>query len=200
MAKIIHPSTKKTALVTKPTVIQGDGIDPKPKKHSISKRTRNIIIVCVAVSALCTLTAVVFTSKVQDARKKQAEYKSITRDSVVFMDDAKLASLANDPNKKSDIYVLHAKAIASAQKGDKEAALAAYKTLIDTGKATSDMYVDYALTVLSYGNTDLAVSLLQNAIDHIKADKSLSNDQKETAVKQLESKIKWIKLEASNAQ
>ncbi len=101
-----------------------------------------------------------------------------------------LAQSDVDPN--DDFSRAHAKAFALSQQGNYSEAAREYKRLVDTGKASHEVYVEYAATLYYGGDKQGGIAAMGTAIEKLKAT-DLSQVEKDSTLKVYDNQLQAYK-------
>ncbi len=174
------------------------GGDMRGSKISLKNISRKKLLVCIALVVLVILSAgwLLFMKNQKNENEVKVELKSGSQLS------GQVETLSNDQAKEvvsrdaSSTDEKYAKALALSKLGKHNEALTEFKAIANSGKGKYYIYNDYALTAARTGNVNLAIELLETAIQKLQNDSSVDQYVKAAELKTLNNKLAGFKDEA----
>lgn len=171
---------------------------PSAEKKRPNRRRLYLIIVVAFLLVACAVGAAYYVWSTQKETVGLNANESVPSQISVLEAD-KVDSLASaEVDANTDFNKAYAKAFALAQQGNYQAAAVEYGEIVATGKASHEVYVEYAAS-LYYGNDKAGgIRAMETAIEKVKTDPKLQQADKDSILKVYNNQLKAYKDEASS--
>lgn len=171
---------------------------PSAEKRQPNRRKLYLIIVVAFLLVVCAVGIAYYLWSTQQEEVSLNANESVPSQ-IAALETDKVDSLANaEVDANADLSKAYAKAFALAQQGNYQAAAAEYGEIVATGKASHEVYVEYA-AALYYGNDKAgSVRAMGTAIEKVKTDPKLQQADKDSILRVYNNQLKAYKDEASS--